>query len=416
MDDCNVFDISQQNNFKDSITELIRNGAKNLIQAAVEVELCELMEQYANQTVDGKARLVRNGYLPQRTIQTGVGDVAVKLPKVRDRGKQGVKFNSKLIPPYLKKTQSIEELLPVLYLKGISTGDFQEALASLLGPQAKGLSSSTISQLKKKWQNEYNDWNKRDLSLKHYVYIWADGIHFNIRSDDDKSCILVLIGATDKGKKELIAIEDGHRESAASWRDLLLDVKQRGLEKPPKLAIGDGALGFWKAINEIYPSTRHQRCWVHKMSNVLNKVPKSVQPKLKEALQSIWMAETRKAAIKSFDNTIARFEAKYPKAMACLEKDRDELLAFYDFPAQHWPHIRTTNPIESTFATVRLRTAKTRNCVSRTAILSMVFKLVQSAEKRWNRLRGFKLLADVIVGVQFIDGEKQQINVNQEAA
>lgn len=416
MKDDNVVELEQPGGITDAVTDLLRNGARELIRNAVEAELLDLLARYSEETVDNKARVVRNGYLPERTIQTGIGEVEVKIPKIRDRAGEGVKFNSTIIPPYLKKTQSMEELLPLLYLKGISTGDFQEALAALLGPNAKGLSAGTISRLKKDWIAEQEKWGKRDLSLKHYVYIWADGVYFHVRGDNDRACVLVLIGVTDKGKKELIAIEDGFRESTQSWRELLLSVKQRGLKKAPKLAIGDGALGFWKAISEIYPETRHQRCWVHKTANVLNKLPKSVQPKVKEALINIYMAETREEAYKAFDNTIARFEVKYPGAMACLQKDKSELLAFYDFPAKHWIHIRTTNPIESTFSTVRLRTAKTRNCVSRATILAMVFKLVQSAENRWNRLRGFELLADVIEGVQFINGEKQEKNDQQEAA
>ena len=332
----------------------------------------------------------------------------MQVPKVRDRSGQGVKFNSTLIPPYLKRTKSVEEFLPWLYLKGVSTGDFSDTLKVLFGDQAKGLSAGTVSRLKSKWEDEHNSWKGRDLSLKHYVYIWADGIYFNVRGDDARSCILVIMGATDKGKKELIAIEDGYRESEQSWLELLQGLRTRQLNVAPKLAIGDGALGFWKALSKVYPETQHQRCWVHKTANVLNKLPKSVQPKVKEALHDIWMAETREAAYKAFDSALNRFEAKYPKAMACLAKDKEKLLAFYDFPAEHWSHIRTTNPIESTFATVRLRTDKTRNCVSRNTIFAMVFKLVQTAQKRWYRLRGFELLADVIEGVKFINGEKQQ--------
>ena len=415
MSNDNVVELQQPSKINDPLTEMLRNGAKELIAKAVNAELEELLAQFAAETVEGKQRVVRNGYLPERTIQTGIGDVEVKIPKVKDRKGEGVKFNSKLIPPYLKKTKSVEELLPVLYLKGISTGDFNEALSALLGESAKGLSSNTVSRLKQEWEQEQQAWSKRDLSLKHYVYVWADGVYFNVRGDGDRSCILVLMGATDKGKKEVIAIEDGMRESTQSWRELLLSVKQRGLSVSPKLAIGDGALGFWNAINEVYPSTRHQRCWVHKTANVLNKLPKSVQSKVKEDLHSIWMAETRESAYKAFDDTIERYEAKYPGAMKCLKKDKEALLAFYDFPAEHWTHIRTTNPIESTFATVRLRTHKTRNCVSRKTILAMVFKLIKSAEKRWYRLRGFELLADVISGVQFVNGVKEQEEESEAA-
>lgn len=416
MNNDNIIELkSPEESAPDLLTELLRKGAKELIRQAVNAELEELLGEYSEQKVDGKQAVIRNGFLPERTIQTGLGDIDVQVPKIRDKSKQGIKFNSLLIPPYLKRTESIEELLPVLYLKGISTGDFSEALKSLLGANAKGLSAGTISRLKQQWQEEHKSWSKRDLERKHYVYIWADGVYFNIRSEEAKQCILVIIGVNEHGKKELIAIEDGYRESTQSWTELLEDIRHRGLSTAPKLAIGDGALGFWNAISKVYPETRHQRCWVHKTANVLNKLPKSVQPKVKEALHDIWMAETRDDAYKAFDSTVNRFGDKYPGAMKCLGKDKAQMLAFYDFPAIHWQHIRTSNPIESTFATVRLRTVKTRNAVSRATILSMVFKLAQSAENRWNKLRGFKLLADVIEGVKFVDGEKQEVeNLDSE--
>ena len=416
MNNDNIIELkSPEESAPDLLTELLRKGAKELIRQAVNAELEELLGEYSEQKVDGKQAVIRNGFLPERTIQTGLGDIDVQVPKIRDKSKQGIKFNSLLIPPYLKRTESIEELLPVLYLKGISTGDFSEALKSLLGANAKGLSAGTISRLKQQWQEEHKSWSKRDLERKHYVYIWADGVYFNIRSEEAKQCILVIIGVNEHGKKELIAIEDGYRESTQSWTELLEDIRHRGLSTAPKLAIGDGALGFWNAISKVYPETRHQRCWVHKTANVLNKLPKSVQPKVKEALHDIWMAETRDDAYKAFDSTVNRFGDKYPGAMKCLGKDKAQMLAFYDFPAIHWQHIRTSNPIESTFATVRLRTVKTRNAVSRATILSMVFKLAQSAENRWNKLRGFKLLADVIEGVKFVEGEKQEVeNLDSE--
>ena len=416
MNNDNIIELkSPEESAPDLLTELLRKGAKELIRQAVNAELEELLGEYSEQKVDGKQAVIRNGFLPERTIQTGLGDIDVQVPKIRDKSKQGIKFNSLLIPPYLKRTKSIEELLPVLYLKGISTGDFSEALKSLLGANAKGLSAGTISRLKQQWQEEHKSWSKRDLERKHYVYIWADGVYFNIRSEEAKQCILVIIGVNEHGKKELIAIEDGYRESTQSWTELLEDIRHRGLSTAPKLAIGDGALGFWNAISKVYPETRHQRCWVHKTANILNKLPKSVQPKVKEALHDIWMAETRDDAYKAFDSTVNRFGDKYPGAMKCLGKDKAQMLAFYDFPAVHWQHIRTSNPIESTFATVRLRTVKTRNAVSRATILSMVFKLAQSAENRWNKLRGFKLLADVIEGVKFVDGEKQEVeNLDSE--
>jgi putative transposase len=306
----------------------------------------------------------------------------------------------------LRKTKSIEEVLPWLYLKGISTGDFQEALQALLGREAHGLSASTISRLKASWEKEHETWRRRSFNGKRYVHIWVDGVYFNVRSDASKQCILVIIGVTEQGRKEFIAIEDGYRESEQSWTELLLRVKAQGLNHPPKLAVGDGALGFWKALRKTYPKTRHQRCWVHKTANVLNKLPKKIQAKVKQALHEMWMAPTREDAYKAFDVALATFSGKYQKAMECLEKYKEEMLAFYDFPATHWQHIRTSNPVESTFATVRLRTAKTRGCVARHTILSMVYKLGQSAQKRWRRLRGFKLLAEVISGVQFKNGER----------
>ena len=391
----------------DPLTELLRHGARQLIGEAVEAELQVLLQQYAELKNDqGCRQVVRNGYLPEREIQTGIGPVKVKVPKVRDKSGQGIKFNSTLLPPYLRKTRAIEEVLPWLYLKGISTGDFQEALQALLGSEAKGLSSSTISRLKVSWENEHESWSRRTFNGKRYVYIWADGVYFNIRSDDNKQCILVVIGVTEHGRKEFIAIEDGYRESEQSWTELLLRIKAQGLIHPPELAVGDGALGFWKALQKVFPKTRHQRCWVHKTANVLNKLPKSIQPKVKQALHEIWMAPTKKQAYKAFDIALSTYTAKYPKAMKCLEKDKDEMLAFYDFPASHWQHIRTSNPIESTFATVRLRTAKTRGCVARHTILAMVFKLGQSAQRKWRRLRGFNLLAEIIRGVKFKDGER----------
>ena len=401
---------------KDALTEILREGAQQMLARAVENEVTEYLARHADQRDDADRRLVvRNGYLPARDIQTGIGLVGVRQPRVNDkrRDEQGqrLRFTSQILPPYLRRTRSLDELIPWLYLRGISTGDFTEALEALLGPQARGLSATNIVRLKESWQQEWKAWNQRSLQEKRYVYLWADGIHFNIRLEDpgnNKQCILVVMGATEDGRKELIAISDGYRESTQSWRELLLAVKQRGLSTDPKLATGDGALGFWAALREIYPATREQRCWVHKTANVLNKLPKSVQAKAKPMLQEIWMAETRHQADKAFDLFVRSFEAKYPKAVDCLVKDRDVLLNFYDFPAEHWVHLRTTNPIESTFATVRLRTARTKGCGSRTACLTMVFKLVQCAEKHWRRLNGAALLPEVIQGVTFIDGLKEK--------
>jgi len=384
-----------------------------MLATAIEVEAAAYVTAHQH-LVDaaGHRLVVRNGHMPQRTIQTPLGEVPVKQPRVRDRRLAGerVKFESKILPPYLRKTRSIEELLPWLYLKGVSTGEFSEALAALLGPEARGLSASTITRLKTVWEQEFKDWQARSLEGKRYVYVWADGIYFNIRLEDPgnaRQCILVLMGATAEGKKELLAVADGYRESEQSWTELLLDVQSRGLAIDPELATGDGALGFWKAMAKVFPKTRTQRCWVHKTANVLNKMPKSIQAKAKSMLHDIWMAETRSTAHQAFDLFVETFAAKYDAAVRCLAADREALLAFYDFPAEHWIHLRTTNPIESTFATVRLRTHKTKGAGSRIACLTMVFKLAMSAQKRWRALNGAKLLADVIGGVKFEDGVKK---------
>lgn len=392
----------------DALTEVLRNGARELLQQAVEAEVAEFVRRHRELKDEQKRqRVVRNGYRPERTIQTGIGEVIVKAPRARDRAGE-IKFQSNILPAYLRRTRSIEELLPWLYLKGLSTGDFSEALAALLGKDARGLSAATISRLKEIWKGEYERWTKRDLNGKHIVYLWVDGVHFGVRLEDASQCILVIIGATADGKKELLAMLDGYRESAESWKELLLDLKQRGLKIDPKLAVGDGALGFWKALPQVFGSTRAQRCWVHKTANVLNQLPKGQQAKAKAALHEIWMAESRAAAEQAFDHFLTTYEVKYAKATECLAKDRDSLLTFYDFPAEHWIHIRTTNPIESTFATVRLRTAKTRGCVSRAGILAMVFKLTKSAEQRWRKLKGAARLAQVIDGVRFKDGLQEE--------
>ncbi|MFI3136421.1 MAG: IS256 family transposase [Methylococcaceae bacterium] len=400
----------------DPLQELLREGARKMLASAIEAEVTAFINQHDTlKSEDGKAAIVRNGYLPKRPIQTGLGDIEVEVPKVRDRSKSGIKFNSSLVPPYLKRTKSIEEFLPWLYLRGISTGDFSETLKHLLGPEAPGLSSATIARLKQDWEQNYTDWTRRDLSNKRYAYVWADGIYSNVRMDD-RLCLLVIIGSDETGRKELLALSDGYRESAASWEDVLIDLSQRGLKRPPQLAVGDGALGFWKALAKQWPETGQQRCWVHKTANVLEKLPKTIQPKVKDALHNIWQAESREDAHQAFDNCIERFTPKYPKAMDCLAKDRDSLLAFYDYPAESWQHIRTTNPIESVFATVRLRTTRTKNCGSRTTTLTMAFKLIETAQKKWQRLKGYQLLADVISGVKFVNGIKQTEDLKQEAA
>lgn len=388
----------------DALTEVLRRGAGRLLQQAVEAEVAEVIARFQELKDErGRQRVVRNGHLPERRVQTGIGELAVKAPRVRDRAGE-LKFNSSILPRYLRRTRSLEELLPWLYLKGLSTGDFSSALTALLGKDAPGLSANTISRLKEVWKREYEQWSKRSLTGKQYVYLWADGIYFGVRLEDARQCILVIIGANSEGKKELLGIADGYRESEESWKELLLDLKQRGLSLDPKLAIGDGGLGFWKALPQIFGSTRAQRCWKHKTANVLNKLPKALQAKAKANLNQISSAENRSAAEQAFDHFLLSYEAKYPKATECLAKDRDELLTFFDFPAEHWQHIRTTNPIESTFSTVRLRTTKTRGCVSRAGMLAMVFKLTKTAEQNWRLLKGHTLLAQVVQGVKFKDG------------
>jgi transposase-like protein len=389
----------------DPLTDLLKTGARALIQQAIETELHAFLGEYAKVTdIRGRQTVVRNGYLPEREIVTGVGNVTVKIPKVRDRSGGGVKFNSSLVPPYVRKAKRIEAALPWLYLHGISTGNMQAALSVLLGDDAKGLSPCVVSRLKAQWAEDYLAWNRRDLSKERYVYVWADGIYSTLRGEDDRLCLLVIIGVNEQGEKRLLALSDGYRESKASWLSVLQDLQTRGLQDAPKLATGDGALGFWAAINEAWPSTKHQRCWVHKTANVLATLPDSMQGKAKAGLKEIWMADTKAQAHKAFDTFLRDFEAKYPKAAAVLEKDREPLLAFYDFPAEHWIHIRTTNPIESTFATIRHRTTRTKNCVSRNALLGLVFQLTLTAEKGWRRIRGFKRLPEVIDGVRFQDG------------
>ena len=409
---------------RDVLSEILRDGAQRLLAQAIDAEVGEWIDRHAGVVDDaGRRRVVRNGHHPSRTILTGVGAVEVNQPRVHDRRIAGIeddgqamdaagrpieRFRSTILPPYLRKTKAVEELIPWLYLKGVSTGDFSEALQALVGPQAAGLSATTITRLIGTWQQDYAAWNRRSLEDRQYAYIWADGIHFNIRLEEDRQCILVLMGATPEGRKELIAVADGYRESEQSWLQLLLDCKQRGLVIDPKLAVGDGALGFWKALRQVYPATREQRCWVHKTANVLDKMHKRVQSKAKEMLHAIWMAPTRAAAEQAFDAFVEMFGAKYPGAVECLKKDRAVLLTFYDFPAEHWVHLRTTNPIESTFATVRLRHRRTKGNGSRVACLAMVFKLVESAARKWRTLNGARLLPEVIAGVRFIDGENPE--------
>ena len=408
MTDTNVIKLAQPGTFTDSLTEILRNGAHALLAQAIELEVANFIGRYADlKTAAGRQRLVRHGHLPKREIMTGIGPVAVRQPRVRDREPsegERIRFSSSILPPYARRTKSLEVLIPILYLKGISTGDFEEALGALLGKDTGGLSASTIGRLKEAWADEHARWLDRDLSGKRYVYFWVDGIYVQARLEDDAQCLLVIIGATAEGKKELVGLADGIRESAQSWKELLLDLQRRGLTIGPQLAVADGALGFWKAIDQVWPKTYAQRCWVHKTANVLNKLPKSLQAKAKRTLQDIWMAETRQDAEAAFEGFIECYGLKYEKAVECLSEDRVPLLAFYDFPAEHWKHLRTTNPIESTFATVRHRTIRSRGCLSNKTALAMIFKLAQAAEKSWHRLRGYDQLPKVICGVKFNDG------------
>jgi transposase-like protein len=400
----NVLEFQGREISLDPLTELLRKGAQDLIGQAVELELAELLAGYSDcRTGEGKAAVVRNGYHPQRELQTGIGPVTVRIPKVRSKHGEAVTFRSALVPPYVRKTASLEAALPWLYLKGISTGEMGEALKVLLGSQAEGFSAGTISRLKQVWGQEYRDWNEQRLDKDRWVYVWADGVYSGLRVEQSKLCALVVIGVNERGEKHFLAIEDGVRESTQSWREVLLKLKSRGMNAP-KLAIGDGAMGFWAALEEVYPDSRQQRCWMHKTMNVLNCLPKSLQAKAKQALHNIWQAATQAEAEKAFDLFIRTYEDKYPKATICLQKDREELMAFYDFPAQHWQSIRTSNPIESAFATIRHRTKRSKGCLTRDGMLHMMFKLGQCAEKNWRRLRGFDYLGKLVTGIKFKDG------------
>jgi len=408
--------MAEQSEMGLSLEELIRRGARELIQKAIEVEVQELLAEYGNvKMLGGQRAVVRNGYLPAREVLTAIGNVEVRVPKVRDRSGAGIKFNSALVPPFVRRSQRISAALPWLYLKGISTGDMREALTVLLGDEAKGLSPNVVSRLKSEWATEYAGWMKRDLSASRYVYWWVDGIHTGLRQENDaRQCLLVIVGVTPEGQKELVTIGDGLRESKESWLDVLRDLAARGLGAGPLLAVGDGALGFWAALDEVFPETRRQRCWVHKTANVLNALPKSLQAKAKADLHEIWMAPTRAQAITAFDHFLKTYGAKYPKATDKLAKDREALLAFYDFPAEHWIHLRTTNPIESTFATVRHRTTRTKNCVTRSTFLGLAFKLVQEAQKSWRRIRAVERIAELLAGTVFRDGVPAPVDDPQQ--
>ncbi len=396
------------------LDEIVRSGAQQMLQAAIDAEVTDFLQTHSGHVDEsGKRLVVRNGYHPTRELLTGAGRLEVRQPRVRDNTPEKenrIAFSPSVLPPYLRRSKTIDDLIPWLYLKGISTGDFREALQSLLGEDAKGVSANVVVRLKEKWGREYDEWNRRDLHGKEYVYLWADGIHANVRLEDEankRQCMLVLMGATPDGRKELVAVVDGFRESKQSWRELLVDLKQRGLATAPRVAVGDGALGFWAALREVFGETCEQRCWFHKAGNILNRMPKSIHAKAKSDIQQIWMAETREDAHKALETFLEKYAAKYPEACKCLEQDRDVLLTFYDFPAEHWKHLRTTNPIESTFATIRLRHRRTKGCGTRRASLTMMFKLAKSAEKRWRRLNGHERIISLLEGKKFVNGELQ---------
>jgi putative transposase len=391
------------------LEELAREGARKMLAQALEGEVEEYIDTHQNRIdAEGRRQVVRNGYLPDRNLVTGIGPVKIRQPRLDDRvlsetGEE--RFSSEILPRYLRRIPSVDNLIPILYLKGVSSGDMSEALASILGSDAAGLSATNVVRLKAQWEQDYQEWSRRELDGTQYVYLWVDGIHVNVRLDEEASCILVVMGADSKGKKELLAVSDGYRESKVSWREILLDLKRRGMKEGPKLAIGDGALGFWAALREVFPKCREQRCWLHKTVNVLDKMPKSVQGKAKSMLHEMWQAPTKEKALAAYGHFLSSWGEKYPKATECLRTDKEELFTFYDFPAVHWVHIRTTNPIESTYATVRLRTKKTKGCGSRVATLTMVFKLAREAEKTWRRLMGHEQISLVMEGKRFIDGE-----------
>ena len=408
-EDSTVVRFPQPEVVDDPLTEVLRAGARRLLAQAIEAEAEAFLAGMADRRLaDGRARFVRHGHGPERTIQTGIGSVAVQRVKVRDRapaeGERRVRFTSRILPRWARRTRSLDALLPVLYLRGVSTGDFQEALAALLGKEAPNLSPSVVARLKGDWQGEYERWQQRDLSARRYVYIWADGVYLQARMEPQAECMLVIIGATPEGKKELVGFQVGTRESAQSWRELLVGLKARGLAIAPELAVGDGALGFWKALEEVFPSTRHQRCWVHKAANVLNKLPKSLQANARQDLREIWLAPDRATAEAALATFAAKYAPKYDRAVACLVKDREALLTFFDFPAEHWDHLRSSNPIESVFATVRHRTVRTKGALSQETARLMVFKLVMAAARSWRRLKGENQLPKVIEGVTFKDG------------
>jgi len=421
-DDTTITPLHQPGSILDPLTEIAREGARRMLMAALKAEAASFVARFAEERLpDGRQRVVRHGTGPERMIQTGIGPIPVQRQKVRDRatdvpGDKKIRFTSNILPRWARRSRSLDALLPVLYLRGVSTGDFQEALAALLGTDAPNLSPGVISRLTAGWQEDYDRWQRRDLSARRYVYIWADGVYLQARMEPQAECMLVLIGATPEGRKELVGFQVGVRESAQSWRELLVDLKARGLAVPPALAVGDGALGFWKALDEVFPGTRHQRCWVHKVTSVLNNFPKSMQPAVSADLREISHAETRAAALAAIETFKEKYAAKYARGVACLTKDTEALLAFYDFPAEHWDHLRTSNPIESVFATVRHRTVRTKGALSQKTAKLMVFTLVRAASRKWRRLNGTNQLPRVIEGVTFTDGVAQADATRKRAA
>lgn len=419
--DSSIIPLRQPEHFDDALTEIAREGARRMLAEALVAEADTFVARFAQERLpDGRQRIVRHGFGPERQIQTGIGAIDVQRPKVRDRAlgrdkADKVRFTSYILPKWARRSPSLDALIPVLYLRGISTGDFQEALSALLGADAPNLSPSVITRLSAGWQTQYDIWQHRDLSARRYVYIWADGVYLQARMEEHAECMLVIIGATPEGKKELLGFQVGTRESTQSWRELLVDIKSRGLSAAPEIAVGDGAMGFWKALDEIFPSTKHQRCWVHKMKNVLNYFPKSMSAAVKSDLNNIQRAGTRAEAAIALDRFAHKYGVKYEKAVTCLTKDKDTLLAFYDFPAEHWIHLRTSNPIESVFATVRHRTVRTKGALSQKTAKLMVFTLIQAASKKWLRLKGQNQLPKVIEGVKFNDGV-EVIDVNKTSA
>ena len=416
-----VVPLRQPDEIDDPLTAVLRSGARRLLAQAVEAEAKAFLAMMKGvQLPDGRERLVRHGLGPERVIQTGIGPVEVQRVKLRDRGAgadgERIRFTSAILPRWARRTRSLDALLPVLYLRGVSMGDFQDALGALLGKEAPNLSPSVVARLRDEWQADYARWQRRDLAARRYVYVWADGVYLQARMEPQAECMLVLIGATPEGKKELLGFQVGVRESAQSWRELLVDLKARGLAVAPELATGDGALGFWKALEEVSPTTRHQRCTVHKTVNVLDKLPQSVQPAAKRDLREVWAAPDRATAEAAVATFAEKYGAKYEKAVVCLVKDRDALLTFYDFPAEHWDHLRTSNPIESVFATVRHRTVRTKGALSQDTARLMVFKLVMAAAKTWRRLKGENQLPKVVQGVTFRDGVEVTDTPAQHAA